>query len=351
MTQLTAHRLCVGLLPLVLIVFLVGCAGAQNDARDGGDVASDDDAGPAGIRASETPEIPLGVFDGPKGWPIDAVFMDNGYLAVLYAASPMDELRVNAVALFDASLNFVSMIEPGLDFAHTLDTQGDLLLISDSGNARLVLLNPFTQDSWEISFEGWESHVWPNDADFTADGNIIFSDLYEGRVIKVTLDGEVLWSRSMLAPFDLEHEGMAAELHDPDELPNGNVLFCLSVIGTVYEIDPDDNVVWSYGDKLNYPKSVQRLANGNTLIGTLDQVLEVTPGGTVVWKFELFEGAGMNTERRADGNTLMGTTHVRLVAPDGTTLWEIEPEGAFKSVAADDPHHRDMLVLRSIGYL
>ncbi|MBW8881739.1 MAG: hypothetical protein JF615_10065 [Asticcacaulis sp.] len=56
----------------------------------------------------------------------------------------------------------------------------------------------------------------------------------------------------------------------------------------VVEYDGEGRAIWSYSVKR--PWSVQRLANGNTLIScysedTKTQVIEVTPAGETVWRF------------------------------------------------------------------
>lgn len=89
--------------------------------------------------------------------------------------------------------------------------------------------------------------------------------------------------------------------HDPDLLPNGNLLLFDNNgsvgpdgLSRVLELDPKTmQIVWSYGGTPTEPlESVlrseqQRLPNGNTLITESDggRLLEVTPGGEIVWQY------------------------------------------------------------------
>jgi hypothetical protein len=89
--------------------------------------------------------------------------------------------------------------------------------------------------------------------------------------------------------------------HDPDLLPNGNVLlfdnyghYGAGGISRVIEFDPSTlEIVWSYAGDEAHPlesklrSDQERLGNGNTLITESDggRLLEVTPGGDIVWEY------------------------------------------------------------------
>ncbi len=90
--------------------------------------------------------------------------------------------------------------------------------------------------------------------------------------------------------------------HDPDILPNGNVLLFDNYgwyekpegRSRVIEFDPQTMaIVWQYVGTGEQPfeslirASQQRLANGNTLIteSSGGRILEVTPAGEIVWQF------------------------------------------------------------------
>jgi hypothetical protein len=89
--------------------------------------------------------------------------------------------------------------------------------------------------------------------------------------------------------------------HDPDLLPNGNMLLFDNVgnfgnagDSRVIEFDPKTyEIVWSYTGDTDRPlhsilrSDQERLANGNTLITESDggRLLEVTGGGEIVWEY------------------------------------------------------------------
>ncbi|MCT7373690.1 arylsulfotransferase family protein [Chelativorans salis] len=90
--------------------------------------------------------------------------------------------------------------------------------------------------------------------------------------------------------------------HDPDVLPNGNILLFDNFgnfnrpngISRVIEFDPKTmEIVWQYAGTPQSPlastirSDQQRLANGNTLITESDggRIVEVTPDGEIAWEF------------------------------------------------------------------
>ncbi len=94
-------------------------------------------------------------------------------------------------------------------------------------------------------------------------------------------------------------EGVFDGQHDPEVLPNGNIL--LANHGRPHraiEFDPETGeIVWEYAvrDPQNYPvRDTDRLPNGNTLITGSHKIMEVTPEGKIVWQLSLkgitFEG-------------------------------------------------------------
>jgi hypothetical protein len=80
----------------------------------------------------------------------------------------------------------------------------------------------------------------------------------------------------------------------------------------VTEIDGDQKVVWQYKIANASLVSVQRLANGNTLLvdDSVPRLFEVSPQGSVVWSVDKpeYKGKAMRRARR----TLSGTTLVAV---------------------------------------
>jgi hypothetical protein len=126
-------------------------------------------------------------------------------------------------------------------------------------------------------------------------------------------------------------------------LPNGHYLVAHESDGAVREYDSKGKVVWEFEVPLfgKSPKgghgpeafgnsvfSATRLSNGNTLIGGGNGhcVLEVTPKKEIVWKLEQNDLPGITlawvtrVERLANGNTLLGNCHA---GPENPQIIEV----------------------------
>ncbi|WP_162912966.1 arylsulfotransferase family protein [Rhodospirillaceae bacterium SYSU D60014] len=123
--------------------------------------------------------------------------------------------------------------------------------------------------------------------------------------------GQVLLSLrelDMIVLLDLDREEIVWALrgpwlgqHDPDVLPNGNILLFDNAghyddggESRVIEFDPETlQITWSYAGDAQHPfesivrSGQDRLPNGNTLITESDggRIFEVTPDGTIVWEY------------------------------------------------------------------
>ena len=128
---------------------------------------------------------------------------------------------------------------------------------------------------------------------FGTAGQILLSFRELGAIGVLDLDSEEL-------VFALQ--GYWLGQHDPDILPNGNLLLFDNVgnfekpegRSRVIEFDPKTMaIVWQYAGTAQSPleskirADQQRLANGNTLITESNggRILEVTPEGEIVWQF------------------------------------------------------------------
>jgi len=87
-------------------------------------------------------------------------------------------------------------------------------------------------------------------------------------------------------------EGVFDNQHDPEVLPNGNIL--LANHGRPHraiEFDPTTKkIVWQtsgFARELVPVRDANRLPNGNTLITTTTEIVEITPVGEVVWQLTL----------------------------------------------------------------
>lgn len=157
------------------------------------------------------------------------------------------------------------------------------------------------------------SYMHGNGFALDLDGNIILSARRFDELIKINrTSGQIMWrmgsesaKNNQFTFIDDPLNGFSGQ-HHPQILPNGNLL--LFDNGTShdpqvsraveYELDQENRtarLVWSYSDGRFSPAmgSVQRLPNGNTLIGwgtgpaDRPNVTEVTPDGEVVFALSL----------------------------------------------------------------
>ena len=106
-------------------------------------------------------------------------------------------------------------------------------------------------------------------------------------------------------------------------LPNGNTLIVdagdeIGAGSEVIEIDPRGQIVWNYAEGLRFAHSAVRMQNGNTLIAdtTNDRVIEISPDGQIAFSTDnLGDGSG----RLSDGSRLCYPNNA-LELPDGTLL-------------------------------
>ena len=126
--------------------------------------------------------------------------------------------------------------------------------------------------------------------------------------------GRVLWRRP-------NHRST-----DNGVLPNGHVLTIEDPKGLVVELDAKQQPVWRYQSTSASLVSVERLANGNTLLvdDLATRIFEVDTAGKVAWQVELpeYKGQAMRRARRtAAGTTLVAIQKAGLIL-------ELDPKGA-----------------------
>ena len=184
-----------------------------------------------------------------------------------------------------------------------------------------TVLDGWNHFSWEDRIEPPRDTLYdfdhPNSLDFDHDGNYIVSYRNMGEITKIDArTGAILWRfGGRNNQFTIRNDplkGFSAQ-HSARILDNGNLL--LYDNGTrhtpqetrvvEYRLDPaakTADMVWEYRHRpplyVPYTGSVQRLRNGNTVIGFSNRglVTEVDPKGEVVW-----EGTVMvNPDRQGD---------------------------------------------------
>jgi len=159
------------------------------------------------------------------------------------------------------------------------------------------------------------------------------------RIIEVDRNGKVRRE----VKLQVDHPNAHADTRLVRKIANGNYLVAHEADGRVREYDAKGKIVWQYDVPLfgKAPKgghgpeafgnsvfSASRLANGNTLIGTGNghSVLEVDRAGKIVWKIEQNDLPGITlawvtrVERLPNGNTLIGNCHA---GPENPQLIEV----------------------------
>jgi hypothetical protein len=153
-----------------------------------------------------------------------------------------------------------------------------------------------------------------------AELHIFIADAELKHVVKINAAGAVLWQAD-------NNNGQDVQL-----LKNGNVL--VNCLPAVREYSPDGKIVWEAGKEVAAsPDSVQRLENGNTLIGdnAKHRVIEIDRDKKIVWSFDIpnSNNRALHTMRRVrrldNGNTLIAASSldkVLEVSRERNTVWE-----------------------------
>ncbi len=171
-----------------------------------------------------------------------------------------------------------------------------------------------------------------------------------GRLWQYNPSGEQVWTYS---------NALALVFGDGDRLPNGNTLLSSDYAMAVMEIDPNNNIVFSYNDngRITAAFTSDRLGNGNTLISAIycehgypcnAIVREITPTRNTVWEYLGLNGVAEDADRLPDGTILIadkdgnpnyaGTEgpngRIIIVNSAGQILWQYRTLGAPRDVDA-----------------
>jgi hypothetical protein len=175
-----------------------------------------------------------------------------------------------------------------------------------------------------------------------ADGLTMVVESGPGRIIEVDRDGKIRHE----VKLQVERPNAHSDTRLVRKLSSGNYLVAHEADGRVREYNRDGKIVWQFDVPLfgkerkgghgpeafgNSVFSASRLANGNTLIGTGNghSVLEVDKAGKIVWKIEQNDLTGITlawvtrVERLPNGNTLIGNCHA---GPENPQLIEVTPD-------------------------
>lgn len=143
----------------------------------------------------------------------------------------------------------------------------------------------------DIYEQGW-THT--NAVARLPDGNTLISPRNFHFLVEVNPQGDVVATIG---------EGIFHYQHDPEVLPNGNILIANhSRPNRAVELDPNTGkIVWQstgFERDVSPVRDANRLPNGNTLITGSTTIVEVTAGGEIAWQLKL-EGVTFATPEDA----------------------------------------------------
>ncbi|MFZ4731797.1 MAG: DUF4432 family protein [Pirellulales bacterium] len=174
------------------------------------------------------------------------------------------------------------------------------------------------------------------------DGLTMVAESGPARIVEVDRDGVI----RRVVPLRVDRPAVHSDTRNVRRTPVGTYLVAHERDGVVREYDSTGKVVWDYDVPLfgREPKgghgpeafgdqvySAERLANGNTLIGTGNghSVLEVTPAKEIVWQLSQTDLPGITlawvtqVRRLANGNTQLVNCHA---GPDNPQIIEVTPD-------------------------
>lgn len=160
----------------------------------------------------------------------------------------------------------------------------------------------------------WERPVAPGPAML---GRTLISIYSQNRVVEVDSQGHTLWETDAVrSPWTVQG------------LPNGNRLVVEYGTKSLIEFDANGKEVWRRDRLPGFVSSVQRLANGNTLIAISrpDLVAEMRPDGSYAWQIQL---GGRPTDARLldNGRILVALSQRKQVVEidrSGSVLWKLD---------------------------
>lgn len=186
-----------------------------------------------------------------------------------------------------------------------------------------------------------------HDVDRLPNGNTLMvwggSDkIDDSQVKEVSHEGKLVWAWYAKDHFyrppytDIYNDGWT-HANAASRLPNGNTLISLRNFNFIVEVDPEGAVVRTIGEGLlQHQHDPEPLPNGNILVanhGKPQGAVEIKPeSGEVVWEFPMPERATWpvrDANRLPNGNTLIaGTTKIVEVTAGGDIVWQLGIEGA-----------------------
>lgn len=187
-------------------------------------------------------------------------------------------------------------------------------------------------------------------------GNTLITELgKKPRLLEVNPEGKIV----VEVPLQPETDNAHMQTRMARQLKNGNYLVPHLLAFAVKEYAPDGTVVHTFKTDFeelggrpaeNWPFTAIRTDNGNTVVSLThgNKVVELNPEGEIVWKITNDDVDGWfadpcGSQRLANGNTVIGS-HARQ---DGVFLIEVNPEKKIvwqsEHPAAKAVHHFQVL--------
>jgi DNA-binding beta-propeller fold protein YncE len=181
-------------------------------------------------------------------------------------------------------------------------------MVAESGTTRILEIDPKGKIVHETPMTVSEPHVHRDTRLVRAldNGHYLVCHESEGKVREYNRKGKIVWEFDipMGGPETKGHEGTGNKVYGAIRLKNGNTLIATGNGHSVLEVTPEKKVIWAIyendlpGIRLQWVTTLQRLPNGNTVIGNCHageenpQIIEVNPAKEVVWTFHDFERFG-----------------------------------------------------------
>lgn len=154
----------------------------------------------------------------------------------------------------------------------------------------------------DVSHEGW-MHV--NAVSRLKNGNTLVSMRNFNTIAEVGPNGRVVrdWTfkaRDKRTGIQTQGKIRGERNHEPEVLPNGNMLLCLRRPNRFVEFNmKTGEMVWEWnhpggGRELRTNREANRLPNGNTLGSASNKLVEIAPNGDIVWQMIAPRGDGHN---------------------------------------------------------
>jgi hypothetical protein len=177
----------------------------------------------------------------------------------------------------------------------------------------------------------------------------------DAQVKEISPKGKIVWAgyakeHFYTSPYkDIYHEGWT-HTNAALRLPSGNTLISLRNFNLVVEVDPRGSIVRTLGEGIfRYQHDPELLPNGNILVANHHKphrAIEFDPRARkVVWQsagFERDAASVRDADRLPNGNTLItGSTKIVEVTTGGEIVWQL----ALKGITFERPEEK-----RTLGF-